>query len=441
MINLSPPLSAEASFYVDLQTEYTKTKSALETEVKNYNTAINSLIKDLQGKKEKPFDRLEVTTFTDNKTELAKAVTSINTVIKKNNQRTTDFDIQKEAAVEKLKDHFAAEFETAENYSATLTAIAAENVKIEAKKVSITTQKGKVLEIENKLSETVKGAETVNDYLKIFFSKDDIKIESTADKKFKLLRGGQPAKNLSEGEKTAISFAYFTAKLEERTNKIADFIIFIDDPISSLDSNHLFNLYSFIRNKFYDPTTKTAKCKQLFISTHNFEFYNLVYDWVKVRSIGKNKQSFYLVERSQNSHSDESSLKASSHLIEKFKSEYAYLFSIILEFHQKPSDKDKFEQLYHLPNILRRFLETYLNFKYLTSINIEESIELLIKDPVKCERARKFVHYYSHGLSTEKFMKLADLTECSDVVKIIVEAVETDDPVHYKSLTDSLIVT
>lgn len=201
-------------------------------------------------------------------------------------------------------------------------------------------------------------------------------------------------------------------------------------------------IISFIKNTFYelakDPTTgkniHVGKCKQLFISTHNFEFYNLVYDW-----FSKTKQtthSLYLVERTKNSHKDESLLKESNHFIEKFKSEYVYLFSIIYKFHQSPTDT--FENLYHLPNIMRRFVETYLNFKFLSTTNIEESIAELILNSVECERARKFMHYYSHSLTTDKFMKFADLAECTDVVNIIIESVKNNDAVHYKSLTESV---
>jgi wobble nucleotide-excising tRNase len=46
----------------------------------------------------------------------------------------------------------------------------------------------------------------------------------------------------------ANSFVYFAAKLEERNNNTVGTIVYIDDPCPSLDSNHLFNIYSFIKN-------------------------------------------------------------------------------------------------------------------------------------------------------------------------------------------------
>ena len=445
-INLGTPLPTETAFYSDLLSDFRTKKPLLETEISNFNNSITSLIKDLEKKKNKPFDKLDVTVFTNNKTSLETSLTNFNAVIKTNDQRTADFSTEKNAAIEKLKEHFAAEFETVETYSAIQTQLVNEQTAIDAKGVNIEAQKQAINAIKSQLDETVKGAGVINDYLKIFFGKDDIQITPTTDKKFQLLRDTDVAKNLSEGEKTAIAFSYFTAKLEEQNNKLADTIIYIDDPISSLDSNHLFNIYSFIRNTFYEATKDAnggnihiCKCKQLYISTHNFEFYNLVYDWFSKTKKNQTPQAYYIIERTKNSHKDESTLIESNSLIQRFKSEYVYLFSLIYKFYQTPTDT--FENLYHLPNILRKFVETFLNFKFLSSVNIEESIDELITDPIKCERARKFMHYYSHSLTTDKFMKFADLAECTDVVNIVIESVKVNDPTHYKSLEESVKIT
>ncbi len=438
-IILTTPLPTETAFYTDILPDFRARKPILETEITNFNNSIASLIKDLEGKKDKPFDRLNVTAFSDNKTSLETALTNFNSVIKTNDLRTAGFTTEKNAAIEKLKEHFAAEFETTETYSAIQTQLTNEQTAIDTKGVTIEGQKQAITLVKSQLDETVKGAGVVNDYLKVFFGKDDIQIIPTTDKKFQLLRGIDVAKNLSEGEKTAISFAYFTAKLEEQNNQISDTIVYIDDPISSLDSNHLFNIYSFIKNTFYerDPTSKKhqAKCKQLFISTHNFDFHNLIFDWFN--NIGKQKQTLLMVERHKNPHKDESIIKENNHLLTIFNSEYAYLFSLLYSFQNNPVDTNNF--LYHLPNIARRFVETFLNFKYLTR-SIDEDINKLILDPVECERARKFMHYYSHNLTTDKLKKFGELAEeCKAVIDIIVKSVEKSDPVHFISLKEVLL--
>ncbi len=63
------------------------------------------------------------------------------------------------------------------------------------------------------------------------------------------IRDDQIAKNLSTGERNIISLIYFFAKLEETTFDINNSVIFIDDPVSSLDSNHMHRVYAFLRKK------------------------------------------------------------------------------------------------------------------------------------------------------------------------------------------------
>ncbi len=62
-------------------------------------------------------------------------------------------------------------------------------------------------------------------------------------------------------------------------------IVFLDDPISSLDTNHISQVYSLINSYFFrknvdpDKPAKVVNCfKQLFISTHNFEFFSILRD-------------------------------------------------------------------------------------------------------------------------------------------------------------------
>ncbi len=440
-IAIATPLPTETAFYTDLLADFRTKKPLLETDITNFNNSIASLIKDLESKKDKPFDRLEVTAFTDNKATLETSLSNFNVVIKTNDLRTAGFTTEKNAAIEKLKDHFAAEFETNETYSAIQTQLTNEQTAIDAKGLAIEGQKKAIILIKSQLDETVKGAGVVNDYLKIFFGKDDVQITPTTDKKFQLLRGTDVAKNLSEGEKTAISFAYFTAKLEEQNNKIADTIVCIDDPISSLDSNHLFNIYSFIKNIFYecklDPLTNKKvhqpKCKQLFISTHNFDFHNLIYDWFK--GLKKDNQACWIIERHKNSYKDESVIKENTKLLTIFNSEYVYLFSILNKFKEAPSDH--YEFLYNLPNTARRFVEIYLSFKFL-SVKMDDNINEFIADPIEAEKVRKFMHYYSHGLTSGTQVRFPQVDECIGAVSIIFESIENNDKSHYDSLLKSI---
>lgn len=66
--------------------------------------------------------------------------------------------------------------------------------------------------------------------------------------------------------------------------------------------------------------------------------------------------------------------------------------------------------------------------------NIDGSVGRLIPDPVDAERARKFMHFYSHTLSRGGGMRLPDMSEASEIVGLILSAIRSQDPVHYASL-------
>lgn len=86
--------------------------------------------------------------------------------------------------------------------------------------------------------------------------------------------------HLSEGECSLIAFCYFMAKLDDIETKGNQPIIWIDDPISSLDANHIFFVYSLINAEIVTPEKykdggeikERDRFKQLFISTHNLDF-------------------------------------------------------------------------------------------------------------------------------------------------------------------------
>ena len=91
-----------------------------------------------------------------------------------------------------------------------------------------------------------KGAELVNQHLTHFFGHSELKLVAEGNAPnilFKIVRENSYANNLSEGECSLISFCYFIAKMEDELKDESNsdkLIIYIDDPISSLDSNHIF---------------------------------------------------------------------------------------------------------------------------------------------------------------------------------------------------------
>src|SRR5699024_6849508 len=97
---------------------------------------------------------------------------------------------------------------------------------------------------KEELKDESNGAEKVNEYLNNHFGHGFLALKAieeedsqTGGKKFRFVihRDNKKAFHLSEGEKSLISFCYFVAKLQDINTKDKKPILWIDDPISSLD--------------------------------------------------------------------------------------------------------------------------------------------------------------------------------------------------------------
>jgi len=235
---------------------------------------------------------------------------------------------------------------------------------------------------------------------------------------------------LSTGEKNIISLVYFFTKLEETGFDFDNAIIFIDDPVSSLDSNHIFKVYGFINEKL-------KNCGQLFITTHNFDFFNLLKDLSKYDL--NNKGKFYLVKKVKNQTSEFSFIENLPDTLFKYKSEYNYLFSI-LKSYKESNDKSNFQLLYLLPNILRRFFEAYLFMKYPDGTKFSTKAKTFFKNTNISNRQKtlKLMDEYSHEENPTHSRKFPDIKEVEDAVVFILQTIKEKDKEHYEALCKSL---
>lgn len=426
---VSQELPDKARFYIELQEDYEQSKENWETAINTLNRFIHELMRKLEDKKTKPFESVVFDNPQDNTNELKTHIEAVNIIIRKHNSKTDGFETEKGKAKDGLIKHWASEFAIKVKYSETLDEIKGIETKID----DITEEKNKtqseINEIEQKLFDAVKGAGKINEYLHGYFGTDEIKMAVAEDSKyFKLERSGHRADNLSEGEKTAIAFSHFMTTLEGKGTTLDDMIIFIDDPVSSLDSNHLFHTYSFIK-------TKLDNCKQLFISTHNYEFFNLIKEWFKKVKRTEGDKSFYLVEKTKNGEDApfRCNLKALPEPLSKFRSEYVYLFSLLYKFNETPTPD--YDYLYILPNIVRRYLEAYVGFRTLGGLS--GNLSILIENETQQEKLYKFINAYSHNSSSPRLLHFPDFSECRGVVDIVLIAVQAKDKNHYDALVEA----
>lgn len=199
--------------------------------------------------------------------------------------------------------------------------------------------------------------------------------------------GARANETLSEGEKTIVTFLYFLSYVE---SKSADRpVVFIDDPISSLDANVLYFVSSLVRDLASEARRKdNANVGQLFVLTHNASFHHEI----TYPSAGYSlSNSAYFVIRKT----------ASSSIIEAFGSDnpvstgYEALWQELRVGNRSTSVR----------NNIRRILETYFNF--VNGLNLEETISRL---PPSDRPLGRSLLLWTHSGSH----LLADDAECTD---------------------------
>jgi len=427
-------LHHKADFYPKLSERFISEKDTLDKLMKARKTALASLEKSLSEKKMKAFTSLECRAINDPVEQISSAVAAMNMIISEHNNRTAEFDRKRQEAFIKLEKHYAALFVREEKYIEKLR-------QIEDVKATIANQSKRHSELdveirilEQSLSEAAKGAERINELLAAYFGKDDLRIIVSAEKRFQMVRNDVIAKNLSEGEKTAIAFAYFITRIQDGHHLLAETRIIIDDPISSLDSNHLFNTYALIK-------TQLSGCCQLFISTHSFEFYNLVREWVaddekdtKKPQNDWKKWSVFLIKRTDDGNAV---LEEIPKELLRFKSEYHYLFSML--YHFDKAGAGDFNCLLSLPNVVRRFMEAFGGIMIPLSTGLKGKMVRIFPDEVVRERVWKFINHYSHNTTITRSLTIPDTSECKAIVQACLKAVQDWDTDYFKDLEAEVV--
>jgi wobble nucleotide-excising tRNase len=423
----------ESSIATHLQEKYKTSLTTFFIKQNRYKDSIIKIEGDLKNKENNYFTSIPVT---DNpiisiKSELESVVETIN----EHNLFVENFKTTKSNSLKKILNHYIAEYLISEDYLRKESCTNEVNKIIAKCHGKIKSNGIDILSLESKLKDTVKGREELNSYLEIFLNRHDIKIVIEKDK-YSLKRGDFPATNLSEGEKTAIAFAYFLTELKSLKveNKLENTIIYIDDPISSLDSNHIFQVRSLISHFFQNEDDYL----QLFISTHNFEFFSVLLDSNLFSS--KNKRDtrdercpFYLIHRTN----DESSvIKNLPKTLRSHKSEYAHLF-FILKNYNEIADKEDFEFNILLPNALRRFLELYSLFKYPKGYSeIDERIKKIFELDEIAYHNTKLYHWFSHQNQLEKVASHdGKIILIDSAINEVLEHIKLKDKLHWEGLT------
>lgn len=424
-------------FYSSLNIDFESINEQISENTKKYNEQIDFLESKVKAKLTNTFTPIiDFSEITDLTSSISTVVTEVNKQYDLNNKYTLAFNTKKTTALQKLKQHYASELIESLNLDYKESKIETYNNRLSTFELKINEFNTEIKRIEAEISNAQKGREQINKFIHSFLGRDEINVDVINDNGnefFTLKRNEDFAKNLSEGEKTAIGFSFFLTKLLE----VPDFetsVIYIDDPISSLDSNHIFQVNALIKDFFFNEVengTNTLKCLQLFLSTHNFEFFNLLRDLPLRRS----DTEYYFVKRISDG---ESSLYRLPKAIRNYKSEYHYLFGELYKFHNS-SDKEDYETLMNIPNSIRRFVELYTYAKIPGNYKstVDERTDKIFGIE-KSKRIMKVLHYFSHSNNINRIMVNSDLLcDIENAVSDLITELETDT-LHYDELCKSL---
>lgn len=249
-----------------------------------------------------------------------------------------------------------------------------------------------------------------------------IYIES--DKSYYICReNGEIAKNLSEGEKTVIAFAYFLATLKTRNFDLKNAIVVIDDPVSSLDQQYLFNLINLLALKF----NKTSSFGQLFVLTHNFYFFK------KFRAILKYKKENgnAIYELFQINKRDSSIIENADDYLRDFTSEYTHTIKYLKQV--QALDETKIKEI-PLGNSIRKILEIFLAFRCPRKSNISLRFNVVTKDLPEEEKG-KYLYLQDIANASSHTEECEDL-ESLEEFKLFVTKNEIEQLFNFIKLID-----
>ncbi|MBB1485077.1 AAA family ATPase [Oceanospirillum sediminis] len=180
-----------------------------------------------------------------------------------------------------------------------------------------------------------------------------IKKASSDNQRYKIIRTNENETNiyktLSEGEKTLISFLYFIeyisgSKSDTHPAIIENRIIVIDDPISSLSHNYIYDIASIIHHNVFN-----SNFKQVFLLTHNLFFFHELL--MLKNSSNKCPKGYKLYRVSKSDFSKINPMERN-----ELQNDYQMYWQIIKDC----SVDSSYSQM--LPNAMRNILEHYFNF-------------------------------------------------------------------------------
>jgi wobble nucleotide-excising tRNase len=306
----------------------------------------------------------------------------------------------------------------------------------------IKTKEKEINELYRQLNNEEVGARRVNEYLQSYFGHQNLELQAIEEEvnsnkkiRFNIIRNGDIAYHLSEGECSIISFCYFMAKLDDIHTAGQKPIILIDDPISSLDSNHIFYIYSLLNTELFINN----RFEQIFISTHNLEFLK----YLKRLKLTKNQNEYFIINR----YEEFSTITLMPKYLKDYVTEFNFLFEQIYKCAKADIITDQNHHIYYnFGNNARKFLEALLFYKYPSRIDNQTNnanTKRLLKYFGGDQQATALTDRVNNELSHleeifDRGMNPIEIPELKRVAQFILDKIKKNDNEQYDALLESI---
>lgn len=407
-------------------TKLSETRNTLDAEVR----AVRTLLEEKRDKTNEviPFTILiDVAPVTD-------ALKAINNVLDIHNSKSREFQTVRQKAHDLVVAHYLSTiFDDVAKRKVDIDAL---NLDLPRREEEIAAIHKRILEAKSEISSAHEACDRISAGLRTFLGRDELRFQPNVEmiddgagtkrevvSGYKIMRGDQSATYLSEGEKSAIAFVYFVVHLDDGQFVKADGIVVIDDPVSSLDSNSLYQAFAFLKG-----AVKT--CRQVFVLTHNFDFLKLLLNW---RSRVANKTGYYMIRNQFVGDVRRATIDEMDNELRHYESEYHYLFKRLKEMHAEQNGT--IMRAYPVPNIARKVWETFLMYRVPNSASPYEKMEKLKADGLdaqKLDAIYKFTNDQSHMTGAGFDPSL--VPETQKVLDEIFEIMRLAAPDHYAVL-------
>lgn len=447
-----------SDFYSNFTADLDSLAEQLSTLSESYRQSLDSIKEQIEKRKDDIFTPLEFKTSESIEDALNAVRDLYEELRNESNQLTASLSSDQSEARTALRLHEVYTFINDIKYGDECTTIEALNVAMgeakEAKntaKEKVDVKQEKIAELKAQLKDESKGADRVNDYLNNFFGHQSLSLKAIEENlgdassgyRFEVTRNDKKAFHLSEGECSLIAFCYFMAKLEDIETKGNQPIIWIDDPISSLDANHIFFVYSLINAEIVTPEKyeddgeikERDRFKQLFISTHNLDF--LKYLKRLPGALNKKKSQYFIINRTD----QVSDITLMPRYLKDYVTEFNFLFHQIYKCaHAQIECDENHDCYYNFGNNARKFLEAFLYYKYPNAVEKDDKLARFFgDDALASSLTDRINNEFSHLAGVfERSVLPIDVPEMKTTASFILRKIEEKDPDQYSALLQSI---